>query len=148
MLRLSEKQYREITGQAAKRGHKYNARKCMLDEIMFDSAAEARYWAWRQLSLRLGEIKKIERQVPIKLPGNTTLYVDFVETRLDDSKAYIDVKGFVTAIFRLKQRQVKDIYNIDILTAKYKDGKFVISRARRNRFSPLNHQTSGKNIIT
>ena len=47
--------------------NKYHARKCQLDNMTFDSIAEARRWQELRYLLRAGVIKDVQRQVPFIL---------------------------------------------------------------------------------
>ena len=94
--------------------HKYRAKPTELDGIRFDSKLEAEYYRQLKLRQRAGEVVFFLRQVPIHLPGKTKLVVDFVEFRASGEVAFVDTKGVETETFRLKRRQVEDLYPIKI----------------------------------
>ena len=48
------------------------------------------------------------------MPGQTRLVVDFLEFHADGSVHFVDAKGVQTETFKLKQRQVEDLYPFDI----------------------------------
>ncbi|MES9841204.1 MAG: DUF1064 domain-containing protein [Candidatus Thiodiazotropha endolucinida] len=94
--------------------HKYNAKPTVVDGIRFDSKKEAGYYSQLKLRVRAGEVVTFLRQVPIHLPGNTKLVVDFLEFHSDGTAHLVDVKGKETETFRLKRRQVEDLYPFTI----------------------------------
>ena len=97
-----------------KKGHKYNARATVIDGIRFDSRKEGNYYSQLKLRVKAGEVLTFLRQVPIHLPGNTRLVVDFLEFHADGTVHWVDVKGIETEVFRLKKRQVEDLYPFEI----------------------------------
>lgn len=90
--------------------HKYRAEPAVVDGIRFDSKLEARYYERLKLRQAAGEVVGFLRQVPIHLPGKTKLVVDFLEFRSDGSAVFVDTKGVETEAFRLKLRQVRELY--------------------------------------
>lgn len=103
--------------------HKYGAKPTKRDNIRFDSKAEARYYDKLKLAQRAGELLFFLRQVPIHLPGNVRYVVDFVEfwAPAGDEPGDIvwtDVKGVETATFKLKRKQVEELYPIKINVTK------------------------------
>ena len=94
--------------------HKYNARAVVIVGIRFDSAKEGRYYGELKLRQRAGEVLCFLRQVPIHLPGQTRLVIDFLEFHTDGSVHFVDTKGVQTAIFKLKKRQVEGLYPFDV----------------------------------
>ena len=95
-------------------GHKFNAVRTGLDGINFDSKKEARYYQELKMRQAGGEIVFFLRQVPLHLPGKTKLVIDFVQFHADGTVHFVDVKGFATAQYKLKKRQVEAIYPIVI----------------------------------
>jgi hypothetical protein len=94
--------------------HKYNATPTVVDGIRFDSKKEAQYYSTLKLRVKAGEVVTFLRQVPIHLPGKTKLVVDFLEFHADGTTHLVDVKGKETETFRLKRRQVEDLYPFTI----------------------------------
>lgn len=93
---------------------KYNSKKVRVDEMTFDSQAEAEYYANLKLKVRAGVVKFFLRQVPFDLVGGVKYRVDFVEFWPDGSVHFIDVKGMKTDMYILKKKQVEDLYPIKI----------------------------------
>lgn len=103
--------------------HKYQATPTVDpdDGIRFDSKLEARYYRLCKLRQAAGDLVGFLRQVPIHLPGKTKLVVDFLEFRADGSAVFVDTKGVQTETFRLKVRQVRELYpwiQIEIISKK------------------------------
>jgi hypothetical protein len=92
---------------------KYGARKTIVDNIKFDSAAEAMYY--RQLKLRKSgnDILDFELQPafvllePFRKNGKAfrgiKYIADFKITHLDGSIEIVDVKGVKTDVYRMKR---------------------------------------------
>lgn len=92
------------------KAHKYNAKPTVVDGIRFDSKKEAKYYCDLKLMKKAGEVLFFLRQVPIHLPGNTKLVIDFQVFYTDGRVEFQDTKGFQTEVFKLKKRQVEEIY--------------------------------------
>jgi hypothetical protein len=94
--------------------HKFSAQRTTVDDINFDSKIESRYYQNLKMLQRSGELLFFLRQVPIHLPGKTKLVIDFVEFWKDGNVVFTDVKGVETETFKLKRRQVEELYPIEI----------------------------------
>lgn len=94
--------------------HKYGAKPTEVDGIRFDSQKEARYYSELKLRQRAGEVLFFLRQVPLHLPGGTRLVVDFLEFHADGTVHFVDTKGVVTEIFKIKKREVEAAYPLEI----------------------------------
>jgi hypothetical protein len=114
---MSLAEYRELKAGEKKR-HKYNAISCVLDGIRFDSEAEGRFYQELKFRVQAGDVSYFLRQVPIHLPGNVKLKIDFMIVYPDNRIQYIDVKGMVTKDWRAKQRIAEAIYPFKIETRK------------------------------
>lgn len=107
---------------------KYGNKKTVVGGIEFDSKAEARRWQELCLLHRAGEVRELRRQVVYVLaPGVKFLdakrsqpalrYIadfHYFDVRLD---RYVceDVKGVLTALFRVKRHLMATVHGIDIL---------------------------------
>ena len=99
---------------------KYGARKTTIDNIQFDSAAEARYYSQLKLRKHAGDIKDFELQPSFELiptfrkNGKTyrgVKYVaDFRIQHKDGSVEIVDVKGMKTKEYRIKQKLFEQRY--------------------------------------
>jgi len=94
--------------------HKFRAKPTELNGVRYDSKLEASYAAKLELAKKSGELLFYLRQVPIDLPGNTKYRVDFLEFWADGNVYFVDCKGYETETFRLKLRQVTELYPIEI----------------------------------
>lgn len=99
--------------------HKYHAKKVTIDDITFDSKAEARRYSEHKIRQKAHEIEYFLMQVPFNLPGGIKYKLDFMIVYRDGRIEYEDVKGFQTAIFKLKKKQVESLYGITIKLLKY-----------------------------
>lgn len=98
--------------------HKFKAKPQKIDGIHFASKAEAAYYRHLQNAEALGYLLFFLRQVPLHLPGNTRYVVDFVEFWDNGDILFTDVKGVETTLYKLKKKQVEDIYPITINVVK------------------------------
>lgn len=99
---------------------KYGARKTVIDNIRFDSAAEARYYHELKMRKRAKEILDFELQPeyellkPFKKDGKKYRGIkyraDFLVTNLDGSQEVIDVKGVRTTVYLLKRQLFESKY--------------------------------------
>ncbi|MGI6579919.1 MAG: DUF1064 domain-containing protein [Saccharofermentanales bacterium] len=97
------------------RRHKYNAKKTVIDEITFDSKAEAKRYAELKLLERAGEIKHLKLQPryllqeSYKKNGKTIRKIEYVaDFEYVDMRSKIvvieDVKGVRTPVYKLKKK--------------------------------------------
>jgi len=112
---LSEEQLRGIGRLATKtKRDKYNRspkEERTVDGIIFDSKKEMNYY----LKLKLDpDVYFALRQIPFELPGKTKYYCDFLVFYQDGHYEFIDVKGMKTDMYKLKKRQVQDLYPVKI----------------------------------
>lgn len=102
-----------------KKTTKYRSVPTLIDDIRFDSKAEARFYGLLKLRIRAGEITGFDRQVPFPLIVNGHLVchykADFVLYKPDGSQEIIDVKGVQTPEFRLKRKLLKACYGHEII---------------------------------
>lgn len=105
---------RDFQRMHEKKKSKYNATPTIKNEIRFDSKLEATYYEWLCHLLRTKKIRYFLRQVPFTLPGKVRYIVDFQICMNDGQMKYVDVKGMMTDISRLKIKQVHDLYPVEI----------------------------------
>lgn len=114
---------------------KYNSRKVELDGYIFDSVAE--YYRYRELRLLLlsGEISDLVIHPRFKIIHNSQLICSVIGDfgYIEGSVSVVeDVKGFDTAMSRLKRKLIRAYYpDIDwrVLNARAKT--FKVSKANR-----------------
>jgi hypothetical protein len=106
--------------EGKRRLNKYGAKRTMIDGHVFDSKAEARYYANLKLREGLGEVTDVKLQEPFVVIGPkgqvvTTFRADFVFWDVKEKcRRIIDVKGKQTAESKLKQRVVEAFLGITI----------------------------------
>lgn len=107
-----------------KKRSKHNSVKTEVDGMLFDSKAEADYYVLLTLLVKAKKVSHFLRQVPFDLPGKTKYRLDFLVFYNSELKGgdmgieYIDVKGQVTAMFKMKKRQVEALYPVKIKCVK------------------------------
>ena len=103
------------TGKEKASKSKYHNVRCEWDGMKFDSKAEmARYGSLRLLELS-GTISNLRTQPVYELPSGVKYKGDF-EYIESGQVICEDVKGFMTDVFKLKWKQVKDCYkNINFI---------------------------------
>jgi hypothetical protein len=110
--RITAEQYRQMLSET--KPHKYGAKKTVVDGIKFDSKREADYYCELKLLKRSSEIKDFTLQPEFVLLDSFKKYgktirgikyrADFKIIHKDGSVEIIDVKGFKTKDFLLKQK--------------------------------------------
>lgn len=118
---MTSNQYKNFIATNSKetaKKSKYRAVPTKIDGIRFHSKKEARYYQELVLKQSRGEIARFHRQVIFDLPGGIKYLVDFMvinNCRMAfDLIEYIDVKGYMTQVSKIKIKQVEDIYGIEI----------------------------------
>lgn len=119
MTRLSPSQYHGL----APRKNKFGARKTVVDGITFDSQAEANYYAALKVRERAGEIFTVEFQPRYALVINGILVASYrADFRFYDAmegrERVVDVKGFDTAVSKIKRKMVRALYGVTVELAK------------------------------
>ena len=94
--------------------HKFQAIPTEVDGIRFASKKEAQYYQELKLRQAAGLVLFFLRQVPFHLPGNIRYVCDFQEFLTDGEVRFVDVKGYKTDMYKLKVKQVKDVYGVTI----------------------------------
>ena len=118
---ITAAQFRQIKKPAAR--SKYKNKKTEGDGITFHSKREADYYSELKLREAAGEVCEVQMQVPYKIVIDgqliCTYRADFVFYDMAAKKTrVIDVKGFVTPIFRLKSKLMEAVNGITIEVVK------------------------------
>ncbi|EAG9354585.1 DUF1064 domain-containing protein [Listeria monocytogenes] len=123
-----------LTKQASTRS-KYNAKKVVIDNITFDSKAEAAYYQQLKLLKMTGEVVSFDLQPEFVLQDsfvkNGKKYhaikykADFLVRYSDGHEELIDIKGMLTKEFILKRKLFEMRYMQSIKCLKLKGGQFV-----------------------
>ncbi|MDH5185073.1 MAG: DUF1064 domain-containing protein [Gammaproteobacteria bacterium] len=111
-------QYLASQKSTTKKKNKFNATKVVIDGWGFDSKAEGNRYLYNKMRIQAGELLYQLCQVPFRLPGHTIYRCDFLECYADGTFKYVDVKGKLTSEFKLKKRQVEDLYPVEIVCIK------------------------------
>lgn len=103
--------------------NKFGATAVVVDDMRFDSKAEARYYEALKLRQAANNDPLIYflRQVPFDLPGGVTYRCDFMLVERAGTEIqcrFIDVKGHETAMFRTKKKMVESLYPVTIEVVK------------------------------
>ena len=105
------------------RKNKYGAKKTTLDGIVFDSKAEANYYAMLKLREKAGEVHAVELQKPFVIAINgkvvCTYKADFAfHDEIEKRHRVIDVKGMDTPVSRLKRKLVQAAHGVEVEIVK------------------------------
>lgn len=107
---------------AKKKRPKYGATRTKRSGINFHSKREAAFYDKLVNDQKEGKINFFLMQVPFQLPGNTKYLLDFMTFRtahhVNYLVEYIDVKGFMTPVSKIKIAQVEEIYGVKIQIVK------------------------------
>ena len=111
---LAEKPVKKV------RKSKFGNRKCVVDDIEFDSEKEAGYYRKLKILLKAGKIGLLELQKEYELNQGGThslKYIAdfvFIDSETGEKKV-VDVKGFRTAVYRKKRRLMWKVHKIKII---------------------------------
>ena len=98
-----------------KRQNKYGNVAREYNGLVYHSKKEAAYAQELDLRIKGKDIKSWRRQVKISLDMYDhhicNYYIDFVITHNDDSEEWVEVKGFVTEVWRLKWKLTEAIFS-------------------------------------
>lgn len=94
--------------------HKFNAIRTECDGIKFPSKLEAKYYEQFKLKKLAGEVLFFLRQVPFHLAGGVRYVADFLVFYVDGSCDVVEVKGFDTAMGKMKRKMVEAEYPVQI----------------------------------
>ncbi len=95
---------------------KYRNVPVLIDGIRFASKEEGKYYLYLKNDKN---VHHFLRQTPFHLPGGVRYYLDFLVFYGDGAPfrmVHVDVKGIETPVFKIKKRQVEEIYRIKIET--------------------------------
>ncbi len=94
---------------------KYNAKPKEVDGIRFSSTKEADRYVALKLMQNGNEITALQRQVKFKLVG-CTYFLDFMYFDYSTKQmVYEDTKGMRLSSYKIKKRQMFELYGITIL---------------------------------
>lgn len=119
--RMSLAEAKELLSK--KSGSKYGNVKTTYKGQIFDSKKEADYAATldnlKHAAFPKDRVHSYERQVPFRIVVDQvdicTYIADFRVNYADGREEIIDVKGFKTAIYKIKKKLVKAQYGLDII---------------------------------
>lgn len=103
--------------QSRGRRHKYQVsapEERTVGAILFASKAEAARWRELESLKASGLVRFALRQVPFHLPGRTRYVLDFLVVWTDGHLSFEEVKGHRTETYKLKRRQVEELYPVRI----------------------------------
>lgn len=96
---------------------KYGNKKVEINGHKFDSKKEANYYLYLLSEQQADRVTMFLMQVPIALTASVKYIVDFQVFRADGTVEWIDVKGMRTDMYKLKKRQVEEMYPFEITEA-------------------------------
>lgn len=120
---MSTKAYLEMTVKP--KASKYKNVKVKINEITFDSKAEAAYYSYLLILQKSGEVSHFLMQVPFLCGGGVKYRLDFLVFYNNTFVDHVDIKGAITSIFSLKRKQVESRYPIKIRCLFKKGNRFV-----------------------
>lgn len=118
---ITREQYLDSVAKP-KRANKYNAKKTVVDNITFDSMAEAKHYRHLKLLEMAGEVSDVQLQVPFAITIGgfliCTYRADFVYFDRDKRRHVVDCKGVRTREFVMKKKLMKAVLGIDVEEVK------------------------------
>ena len=115
----------------------FTNKKQEYNKSLYDSKFEAGYAAELDLRLKAKQIKGWERQIKIPLDVNgyhiTNYYIDFVVYHLDGITEYVEAKGYMTEVWKMKWKIFEALYSEkpDVKLTIVQQGKFRVPKARK-----------------
>lgn len=122
---ITRQEFEEIIREPGR--NKFGAKKVEIDGLKFDSKAEGRRYSELKILEQAGEISKLKCQVRFPLDVNGYHVADYIADfqyyqHLADRPTVEDVKGYkkggAYAVFSLKKKLMKAIYDIDVKETK------------------------------
>tara|TARA_R110001592_G_scaffold107314_2_gene300528 strand:- start:654 stop:980 length:327 start_codon:yes stop_codon:yes gene_type:complete len=104
--------------------NKFRAKKTIVDEIAFDSKAEARHYSRLKLLERAGQISDLKLQVvfelapSVRVAGRKRPPIKYIAdfTYIENGELVVcDVKGMITPVYSLKRHLMMAVHGLDIL---------------------------------
>ena len=133
MTRITAKEYRKLTKRRTK--SKYGNKKVKIDGLTFDSKAEALYYSELKLKQKTGEILFFRTQPRYRLldgfekDGKRHRPIDYIADfeihHKDGSIEVVDIKGYKTDVFRIKEKMFNKKYPHKLSVLKLEKGRFV-----------------------
>lgn len=133
MQRMTAKQYRKMGKRRTK--SKYGNKKVEIDGLTFDSKAEALYYSKLKKMHERGEILFFRTQPRYRLldgfekDGKRHRPIDYIADfevhHKDGSIEVVDVKGFKTEVFKIKEKMFNAKYPHKLSILKLERGRFV-----------------------
>ncbi len=121
VTRISLAEYRDNPKQ--RKHQKYSNKVTETPDGRFDSEAEYRHWCHLKIRLRLGEISDLQRQVVFELAPAVTIqgrkrpplrYIADMVFQEAGKTVVADVKGAVTAEYRIKRHLMASVHGVEI----------------------------------
>lgn len=97
---------------------KYKNIRVKIDGHTFDSKKESEYYLKLKNQLQMGIIKCFAVQPKFLLPGGIIYKADFMIIDNDDLGKVIDIKGFETKEFKLKEKLFNNYFNYKLEVIK------------------------------
>jgi hypothetical protein len=106
------------TTRLMRKKSKFGNEKITIDGWTFDSKLEGRRYQELKLLQQVGKVRYFLCQVPFRLPGHVIFRVDFMiqwgSGLYDGGVTFEDTHGADTDIKKLKLKQVKDLYGVEV----------------------------------
>lgn len=130
----------EVPQAGERQRNKYGATKIMIDDIVFDSMLESRYYIYLLIEKMNGRIQSFELQPEYELlprfqkvidgkkkTFRRTVYIaDFLVIDNNNEASIIDVKGTLTEVFKLKRKLFEYTYpDLTLQVIGEKNGNWV-----------------------
>lgn len=111
--------------QKKPKSSKYKNVKVRIDDILFDSKAEAAYYEYLKMMVIAGDVTHFLMQVPFLCGGGVKYRLDFMVFLACGDVDHVDIKGSVTSTFKNKKKQVESRYPIKIRCLFKNGNKFM-----------------------
>jgi len=128
-MRLPAKTYDQlIKKKLTKKRCKFNNNRPKYNYLGFDSTLELDLYKELEEGVKNGIVSHFFWQTPVRLPGGKKYVLDALVFFTNNHVEYLDAKGMMTELYKLKKALVEEIYPFKITEVYRKDMPYIQSK--------------------
>lgn len=129
MVRIPAKTYAKMARKTTpKERGKFNNNRPKYNYLSFDSTLELDLYKELEEGVKNGVVSHFFWQTPVRLPGGKKYVLDALVFFNDNHVEYLDAKGMMTELYKLKKALVEEIYPFKITEVYRKDMPYIQSK--------------------